>query len=172
MHTPAVTSNELLLRQIGPGGNPIFFDSSKCPPVHPSVFRPTEKDADGLSLIRGRFRTDVWAAYRMEQPSVRFRLARLSVSRLSNVAVALGIPELSFPTSPDGLDRLHGEPWAHCVVSEINRTAYEADRETKKRIKEWALAVAQSIAIDDVVGPYDEPTEDQHPYRPVESNGG
>lgn len=165
MQTPDVAQDETLLRQIHPGGNPIFFDPMQNPPIHHSVFRPTDRDTDGLSLIRQRFRTDIWAAYRLEQPAIRFRLARLSVAKLSELAEQLGLGSLSFPHSPDGLDNLHGQPWAHCVLSEINRNAYDSTFSAKVAIKEWMLAVAKSIAIEAVIGPFEEPN-DTHPYRP------
>lgn len=165
MPTPPADDDELLYRQIGPRGNPIYFDPNKPCPVHQSVFLPSRKDTDGLSLLRRRFRTEIWSAYRLEQPSVRFRLARLQCGRLRQVATERGIPTLNHIPAPDALDIDHGEPWAHCLVSEVNRTAYDADQEARKRIKEWALGISDSISNDDVIGPFEEPTEGDA-YRP------
>lgn len=165
MPTPAVHETEVLYRQVGENRSPIYFDPNRAPPVHRTVFIPTRKDTDGLSLIRSRFRTDIWAAYRLEQPTKRFRLARLQALSLRQLANDLGFQSLVFLATADGLDDQHGEPWAHCVVTNINRTDYDSDSDVKKRIKEWALGVANLITNDHVIGPFREPTEEDE-YRP------
>jgi hypothetical protein len=111
MPTPSVDESELLIRQISPGGNPIYFDPARKPPVHQQAFLPSRKDADGLSLIRGRFRSDIWSAYRPEQPAVRFRLVHVQASGLDQVADDCGIREFSYQSTPDALDNQHGAPW-------------------------------------------------------------
>lgn len=165
MPTPQVSANEILYRQIGPNGNPIYFDPNRTPLVHQSLFLPSKSDADGLSMIRGRFRTEAWSAYRMERPEVRFRLAVLQSVRLSQIAVEEGIGRLSMLSTADSLDSERGEPWAHCVAAEINWNAYHSDPAAKKRIKSWALKVADNITSREVIGPFPEPNEDT-PYRP------
>lgn len=168
MSTPAVETSESMYRQVGPGGDPIYFDPSREPLVHHAIFLPTRNDGDGLSLIRSRFRSEIWSAFRKEKPSVRFRLARLQIQVLAQVAVECEITILSYLPTPDGLDSDHGEPWAHCVVTEINRTIYDSDQTAKRRIKEWALRVSDLITSAEILGPFDEPTAND-PYRPDQS---
>lgn len=72
---------------------------------------------------------------------------------------------LSFNATADSLDERFGAPWAHCVAAEINYTTYSGDSEAKKRIKEWAMKVAEMLTVDDVIGPFDKPTQSD-PYRP------
>ena len=165
METPDVDSSETLYRQVSPGGNPIYYDGEKEPPVHWSLFIPSKRDTDGLSLIRARFRTKPWAAYRAEKPSTRHRLALIRAGFLRDVAEAVGIGALHCDPSPDVLDEQYGEPWAHCVAREINRDAYDSDGEAKKRIKSWAYQVAASLSNTDVEGPFESPAE-QDAYRP------
>jgi hypothetical protein len=168
MPTPAVDENEMLFRQVKSGGDPPFFDSVRKPVVHRTVFLPSNDDADRLSFIRSRFRSPGWSAYRPEKPCVRFRLACLRIPDLLQVADDCGIQQLNYQTTPDGLDERHGEPWAHGVIAEINRTDYDSDQDAKKRMKEWALGVADRLAKTDVIGPFQEP-RDCDQYRP---NGG
>ena len=163
--TPPVESDETLYRQIGPSGQPIYFDPKRHPPVHRSLFMPSRADTDGLSLIRSRFRTRVWAAYRVEKPLVRFRLAQLQTSRLRTLAEDVGFPKFHAESTPDELDQQYGPPWAHCVVKEINRRDYDNDWQSKRMIKEWAMAVAGEITSDFVLGPYPVPTSED-PLRP------
>jgi len=165
MARPTVEPEETLDRQIGPGGDPIWFDPDRQPPVYHAAFLPSAQDHDGLSLIRSRFRTEIWAAYRPEQPEQRFRLARLPVRQLVERARQAGFPDLHFNPSPDQLDREHGEPWAHCVASQINRVDYDGDKETKMRIKQWARNVAETLPIGGIEGPFDRPSG-ADPYRP------
>jgi hypothetical protein len=54
-------------------------------------------------------------------------------------------------------------------VREINRTTYDKDTKVKRRIKEWAFAMSNHIAQNDVIGPFAEPT-DADPYRPAGGN--
>ncbi len=46
-----IDKKEMLYRQIGPGGDPIYFNPDRNPPIHQSRFIPTSADTDGLSLI-------------------------------------------------------------------------------------------------------------------------
>lgn len=168
MPTPHVDASEVLYRQIGPGGDPIYFDPARNPPVHQSRFLPTSKDSDGLSLVRSSFRTAVWAAHRREQPAVRFRLAELQAARLRELALELGFEVLTYGSTSDRLDDEFGEPWAHCVIVEINRVDYDNNSDSKRRIKDWAMGVVKLISDQNVIGPFQEPT-DRDPYRPVTS---
>ena len=54
MTTPVVGASEVLYRQIGDGGNPIFFDPNRESPVNSAIFLPARPDTDGLSLILRR----------------------------------------------------------------------------------------------------------------------
>lgn len=166
MPTPNVDTDEILYRQIGPGGNPIYFDPARTPVVHQVSFLPTPSDQDGLSLIRSKFRTEVWSSHRLEKPAVRFRLATLLANRLQQLALDLGFQAMSYVVSADSLDNKFGEPWAHCVVVEINRANYDSDLDARKRIKEWAVGVSRIITSNEVIGPFHEPRDDD-PYRPT-----
>lgn len=169
--TPGIEQTETLVRQIKEGGgNPLFFDSSRAPkPVlDRSVFLPSRADTDGLSLIRVRYRSETWAAFRAETPDQRHRLARLAPSVLLDCARHAGLEWLTFEPSPDDLDREHGEPWAHCVAKEINRVAYDdkTDPDAKKRIFTWAESVSKSLMLADVTAVYPRPVTGRDNYRP------
>jgi len=166
MPTPAVEPNEVLYRQISTGGSPIYFDPNRAPLVHSAALLPSHQDTDGLSLIRSRFRSAIWAAYRAEKPAVRFRLVALQARELRQLDSTGQFPNPNYLPTTDGLDERFGEPWAHCVAIHINRADYENDRNAKVRIKEWALAVANGITLDSICGPFDEPG-DSVPYRPA-----
>ena len=165
MPTPNVGPHEILYRQVGPKGNPIYYDPLRNPPIHPSVFLPSKEDTDGLSLIRKLFRSQKWAAYRKECPEVRFRIASLEEVRVIELAFAIGFIAFNFKPTEDALDTEYGEPWAHCVLIEINRPEYDSNPESKKKIKEWALAVANYLTDENIFGPFERPTE-QDAYRP------
>lgn len=167
MSTPPVQANESLYRQIGPGGNPIYFDPTRAQCVHRSSFLPTTQDVDGLSLIRSRFRTAIWSAHRPELPDVRFRLAVLRSVVAREVAINAGFTHLEFEPSPDTLDERFGEPWAHCTVSQINRLDYDSNQTVKRMIKEWAMGIANSVSEQVVIGPFDAPGHDDD-YRPTQ----
>jgi hypothetical protein len=165
MPTPDVEIEEVLYRQIGPGGTPIYFDPNRSPQLHQAAFLPSSQDLDGLSLIRSRFRDEIWAAYRAEKPAIQFRLAKVPVAVLRELDSEIGFEGGGYVASPDGLDERFGEPWAHCVATHINRATYDVNRDAKVRIKEWALAVANGIGADSVRGPFAQPDESV-PYRP------
>jgi len=170
MSTAPVDENELLFRQVSPGGDPIYFDETRKPPVFHVVFLPGREDHDGLSMIRNKFRTEIWSAYRLERTTVRYRLACLNVSELNRMSNERGTSDLTYNPSPDGLDNQHGEPWAHCCIAEINKTIYDSDQDAKKRIKEWARHVSDWLSRDSIIGPFREPTE-ADPYRPTSEAG-
>lgn len=169
---PPVDGSEIVARQIKEkGGQPLYFDATRASPrfVHRSLFLPSPKDATGLSLIRLRHRSEVWAAFRSETPDQRYQLARLLVSALTEIARAAGIEWLHFDPSADDLDRQHGHPWAHCNVREINRTDYDntADPDAKRRILTWAEQVSRSISLADVSDPFPAPDPARDRYRPA-----
>lgn len=164
MTTPAVDSTETLYRQVPPGGNPIYFDPNGGPLAR-TLFLPSRADRDGLSLIRSRFRSRVWAAYRPQRPTTQYRLASVVAATLADCALEADLGDLHVDPSPDALDERFGEPWAHCVVREVNRPDYEDNADRKAQIKEWALAVAKTIPPDQVSPAYGVPSNDD-PYRP------
>ncbi len=166
METPPVESGEMVYRQVGPGGNPVYFASGRKPPVHWSLFLPGRQDDDGLSLIRRRFRTPIWAAFRPDTPETRFRLICMDVALMQDVAQLAGLPEIGFEPTPDGLDQQHGPPWAHCAAREINRGEYDSNRQIKVRIKQWARDLADRIEHEQIIGPFDAPGSDDS-YRPA-----
>lgn len=165
--TPPVEADETLYRQIGPGGNPIWFDPDRMPPVFHVAFIPSNDDHDGLSLIRARFRSRPWAAHRLKNPNTQYRLAQLVAQHLSNLAVEAGLTPLEFRPTEDELDAQYGEPWAHCVVVQINRRDYDdkTKPQVKAAIKSWAQQVAGSLALGNIEGPFNPPT-DADPHRP------
>ena len=165
--TPPVEPDEILFRQVAPhGGTPPLFQSGRQPPIHQNAFLPTRADADGLSLVRPRFRSVIWAAFRPEKQDVRYLLAPKSASVLRDLASSVQLP-IEFAPSADGLDEKHGEPFAHCVATSINRTEYDGSPEAKRKIKEWAAALAASLSEGDLRGPFPQPSEDD-PYRPAD----
>jgi hypothetical protein len=85
---------------------------------------------------------------------------------LAQLGDDLGISALTYLPTPDGLDNQYGEPWGHCVITEINRTSYDTDQNAKIRIKEWALGVSALVNSNDILGPFAQPTE-RDPYRPI-----
>lgn len=166
MTTPDVDGAEILYRQVGPGGTPIYYDPNRAPCLWTTLFLPTRGDTDGLSLIRSMFRSAVWCAVRTARPDVRYCLAPLVANKVSALATGVGLPSLTFLPTPDDLDERYGEPYAHCVIQQINVNDYNSGKEAKKRFKEWAQQVASSIQCGDILGPFEYPTEDQ-PYRPT-----
>lgn len=166
MTTPDVDPTETLARQIKDGaGDPIWFDPSRKPPVAWQLFRPTEKDVDGISMIRLRYRSEPWAAHRPSQPEIRFRLARMIVDDLGLIALDVGIGDFEVKANADELDDEHGEPWAHVLLSAINRKAYVADAAQKLKITNWQKAVAASIPPSEITDLFDRPSP-ATPYRP------
>jgi hypothetical protein len=156
--TPDVESSEILARQIKDGaGEPIWFDPSRTPPLAWQLFRPTNSDGEGLSMIRLRHRSEPWAAYRPTQPDIRFRLARMIVDDLGLIAISVGIGGFGVKTDPDELDNEHGEPWAHVLLSAINRKAYDADAAQKLKIINWLKAVAAAIPLLEITDLFDRP---------------
>ena len=169
--TSPVDGAELVARQIREGGGePLYFDTARAAPpfVHRSLFLPSRNDASGLSLIRLRHRSEVWAALRSETPQHRYRLTRLLASALIEMAREAGIEWLNFDPSADDLDRQHGHPWAHCNVREISRTDYDnsADPDAKRRILTWAEKVSRFITLADVSAPFPPPDPAHDRYRP------
>ena len=165
MPTPPVTNDETLYRQIGVGGNPIYFDPSRQPPIHRSLFLPSPNDSDGLSLIRARFRAAAWAAFRVEHPEVRYRLAQLLAAELEHHGQNVGFSDFPIESTSDALDDKHGPPFAHCVAIRINRVDYDSNAEKKKLIKEWALRVSDCLTRTAIIGPFAMPV-DGDAYRP------
>ena len=49
---PRLAEGEVLYRQVSPGGNPVFFQADRDPPLNYTLFLPSRADLDGLSLIR------------------------------------------------------------------------------------------------------------------------
>lgn len=165
MATPPIDGAEILYRQVGYGGTPIYFDPDRNPCLWTNLFLPTNGDTDGLSLIRASFRCAQWSALRLTKPDIRYRLAQLIAAETATKAIAAGMQTMTFVSSPDDLDDQHGEPHAHCVASQVNINAYKTNHEAKRAIKEWAHQVANSINREDILGPFPVPPDD-YPYRP------
>lgn len=160
------SENESIVRQMGSGGDPIYYDPNRKPDiVHSTLFLPTSKDVDGLSLLNPTNRSLVWCAFRVEQPETRFRLVCLNISNLAITASVIGFHSFDIVDSEDCLDLEYGLPYAHCVAQQINRVDYEKDKNVKKMIKEWALSVARSISVESILGPFPKPCETDS-YRP------
>jgi len=163
MKTPPVGQQETLLRQISPGGDPVYFDPTRIEsPVDKAVFLPSPDDSDGLSVIRNQFRSLARASRRKEKPGAKFHIASINVLELQNTARDAGFSVLSFCVNADAFDADFGEPWAHCTITEINRIDYDGNREAKIRIKEFARLVAKQITALRVISPThlkDEPGE-------------
>jgi hypothetical protein len=93
-------------------------------------------------------------------------MARLNPDMLAQCGTEAGLESLTIDPDPDDLDDEHGEPWAHCVVREINVVAYRANPETKKQIFSWANLVSMRVERENVSGPYDPPIAGTDSYRP------
>lgn len=167
MPTPPVALLEVLYRQLGPGGDPLFYDPTRQPPIHSALFLPGKKDTDGLSLIRASYRTEIWSGTRIENPDIRYRLAKLTAEQLSKIAQNTSLGSVSYDITPDAIDERFGEPFAHCSVPEVNRTAYDANRSAKRGIKEWAVAIANALTEDELIGPFQAPTDQDNPHPPA-----
>ena len=166
MPTPPVESDELLYRQVEPHrGSPIYYDPERRPPIHAQLFCPSSADVDGLSLLRARFRSEVWSGYRPEKDDARFCVVRLEYMEIINCALAAGFTDFPLAPSPDALDVRHGEPWAHCVASAVNRMEYDSSKDAKMKIRSWAKQLELLIVEEHVCGPFHKPT-DADPYRP------
>lgn len=163
--TPLPEDNENVARQLPPGGSPKIVDFGNSTPVHSSIFIPTDRDVDGLSMIRLRFRSKEWASHRREKPNVAFMLAIKKLSDLSSIAISAGFESFDFSPSPDALDREYGEPWAHFVASQINRRDYDNKIGEKAKIKTWAKLVCQAISIQEIISPPNQPLS-SFEYRP------
>ncbi len=165
--TPDIQDTEFLLRQLSTLGEPPIFDAGRSPPIHMSAFLPSSADVDGLSLLRKQYRALIWAAYRPQKPSQRFLLTESTSAEFRSFATRAHLPALTFSPCPDALDDIHGEPWAHCIVPEINIRDYR-DRDKKalkKQIKNWAVAIANRLSQAPIHGPFPEP-DHSDPYRP------
>ncbi len=161
-----VAFDEPLYRQVLPNaGTPLYLDRSLAPPVHHALFRPTKNDVDGLSLLRSKYRSQVWCGQRPGQLGNCYCLINLQSNELSRIAEACGLGPITFTVSPDDFDRRFREPYAHCVAKEINHTEYISNDAAKKRMKNWAIEVSRSITIDCVIGPFHQLTAEDS-YRP------
>ncbi|MFM8582837.1 MAG: hypothetical protein ACKOFW_15210 [Planctomycetaceae bacterium] len=167
VETPAapLAGDEVLYRQVGPGGNPVFYEPGREPPLDYTLFLPSRADLDGLSLIRQAHRAPVWAAFRPEQPAVRFRLAIVSLTLLQAIDAETGLTAARYQATPDTLDAERGEPWGHAIAAHINRPAYERD---KSLLKSWARRVTCLIRHSSISGPFALPTV-HDAYRPESS---
>ena len=162
-----VAATEDLYRQVPPNGDPPFFQAQGSPKIHPATFRPGRSDLDGLSMLRAECRSLQWAAYRVEQPDKRFRVAQLPFRVLSQFAQDVGFDAFDVQVTPDQLDHQFGKPFAHCVLVQINRPDYDRSPEVKKRIREWTERVVQALTDERIHGPFDAPDEaSTSTYRP------
>ncbi len=158
--------NERFYRQVGRGGNPTYYEEGRGPSIHSSVFLPNRCDIDGLSIISCQYRRHIWAAFRKENPDERYRLIVLEYGLINSIAHEVGLGDLHVTPTPDSLDCDFGEPWAHCIIQEINRQVYDKDVEIKKKIKSWAQLVANNIQSPSVIGPFAKPEPGVDQYRP------
>ena len=165
MSTPPVNAAEVIFRQIGPGGTPIYFDPNRSPPLHfaplpARVKRFGRTVADSISFSHGNLvGISRGSSGRSLSPCTRCcRESRRNSPRQRHRSV-----EVSTQV-PMRLDVQNGSPWAHCVAREINRTQYDADNVAKRRMKEWALAMADHIQPAEIIGPFQRPTQ-ADPYR-------
>jgi len=159
-----VNSPTKVYRQLISGGNPLWFDSSKTPPVSHAAFLPSSEDTDGLSLIDMSLRSEVWAAHRVESPKTQRRVAVLDVSEIERIATDFKLTH-KLICDRDELDKLFGEPIAHCLATYINRSDYDSKNEAKIKIKSWARTVASKIAKENISDVQPLPTV-YHCYRP------
>ncbi len=102
-----VNSPSKVYRQLILGGNPLWYDSSKAPPISSAAFLPSPEDTDGLSLIDTSSRSAVWAALRVEAPTTQRYVAELRwhkpQSIREGVEAARRRQSLPFPATPSCL---------------------------------------------------------------------
>ena len=122
----------VVYRQVISGGEPIWFNPSREPPVSHAAFLPSREDADGLSLIDSSTRSEVWAAHRMESPKTQRHVAVLDVSMIAEVATEVCLSH-ELVCDPDKLDKWFGEPSSHWLATRINRCDYDSNKDVKKR---------------------------------------
>lgn len=121
-------------RQLITGGQPLWYDTTKTPPVSSAAFIPSSQDTDGLSLIDCSSRSKVWAAHRVEAPTTTTYVAELEVSDIEKIATeAKLVHELS--CDPDRLDTLFGLPISHwiCWSVQANRGRCSASSSSLRR---------------------------------------
>lgn len=51
MQTPPVDSGEFIYRQVGEGGNPIYYDPNRSPPLYFALFLPGPNDLTACRLF-------------------------------------------------------------------------------------------------------------------------
>ena len=159
MNSPSKVYRQLIL-----GGDPLWYDSSKSPPISHAAFLPSSEDTDGLSLIDTSLRSVVWAAHRVEAPKTQRRVAELDVSEIERIATEFNLSH-ELICDQDELDKLFGEPIAHCLATYINRSDYDSKKEAKKKMKSWAKTVASKIANENISEVQPLPSI-HHCYRP------
>lgn len=126
-----VEEHESILRRI----HKTYYDANLNTPIQPEAFRPTERDADGLSVFREKFVTP--AELLMTVPEAKrnlYYIARLRVVDLK----ALWLTVVPRPVA--GLT-------GHAVIPELNWHSYQKDR---FRLKPVQLQLAK-LASQDVV---------------------
>jgi|GEM_PF-3789523 len=163
MPGPAVViePDELLYRQLKPRVNTQWIDGGGDPPVPPAFFKPSQADTDGLSLLRASVRHHRWAAFRVEQPDVRFRLAVVSAEVLKGLGCRI-------EQSDDALDRQHATH-AHICVPELSHAAFAKGQGNRDR-RSRALQLREDICTKGVrfaaLGPFDDPQRSGCPLEP------
>ena len=113
-----------------------FYKPYNTPPIEIQCFRPTDRDIDGLSVFREKYLqqpTDALGAI-PEAKRGLYGIARLSVRLLRSLGLSL---------RPNPIPQVPG----HALIVELNRPAYEADRERAQKL----LTVLATAASADLV---------------------
>jgi hypothetical protein len=98
--------------------------------IDPAAFRPTRDDHDGLSVsFESEISADELAAS-ARQPAENYGVVRLSVAALEKLGLTIR-RDIAADASP-----------GHAFISEINTADYAADRETKRKLKEFGFQLA------------------------------
>lgn len=133
-HEP-IADDEFVYRRIPA----VFYVANLPVPVQFTAFRPSNRDATGLSVFRAKFGSPADTLTNLASTKrADYYVARLAVRDL----LALG---LSVVPEPDTTG-----PAGHAVLPELRWSAYETD---KRRLKPVLLALATLAGKDIVLHP-------------------
>jgi hypothetical protein len=115
--------------------HPHFFDASQPIPVKALAFRPSEDDRTGLSVWRALCAGPKETLPPDPDKAKAYYVVRLAIQDLARLGLTV---------QPEPLP---GGPPGHCVIPELSRPAYEAQKEQVKSI----LVDLAKLASRDIV---------------------
>lgn len=138
--TEPIADDEIVYRRIL--DNPQYYTSDDPPRVHWLVFRPIEKDVNGLSVWRAKYKTAREAAIENARPGKRYYVAGLLVSNLRAAPFHVHVE----PSVEEG-------GIGHASLTNLNSAAY---RTHKDRLRELAEQIARELC-GAIHGPFEIP---------------